>query len=80
VKQAIKYRRPDFTAGYPAQTTSGNHCLDRLGAGDLVPAGLAFAVWTIANLAPRARSNHKWYRETFPDYPENRKALLPGVW
>jgi protein-S-isoprenylcysteine O-methyltransferase Ste14 len=42
--------------------------------------GLAFAVWTIANLAPRARSNHKWYRETFPDYPEERKALLPGVW
>jgi len=42
--------------------------------------GLAFAVWTFANLAPRARSNHKWYRETFPDYPESRKALLPGLW
>ena len=42
--------------------------------------GLAFAVWTIANLAPRARSNHIWYRETFPDYPKNRKALVPGLW
>ena len=42
--------------------------------------GLAFAVWTVANLAPRARSNHKWYRQTFPDYPAERKALLPGLW
>ncbi len=39
--------------------------------------GLIFASWTFANLAPRARSNHKWYLESFPDYPENRKALIP---
>jgi protein-S-isoprenylcysteine O-methyltransferase Ste14 len=44
------------------------------------PAGLAFAVWTMANLAPRARAHHKWYRENFSDYPPERKALLPGVW
>lgn len=43
-------------------------------------AGLAFAVWTIANLAPRARAHHIWYREHFADYPSDRKALLPGVW
>jgi len=43
-------------------------------------AGLAFAVWTAANLVPRARSHHAWYRETFPDYPPERKALLPGLW
>lgn len=42
--------------------------------------GLAFAVWTAANLAPRARSHHNWYQETFPDYPSQRKALLPGLW
>jgi protein-S-isoprenylcysteine O-methyltransferase Ste14 len=42
--------------------------------------GLAFAVFTIANLAPRARSNHKWYQDNFPDYPVERKALVPGVW
>jgi 3-oxo-5-alpha-steroid 4-dehydrogenase 1 len=42
--------------------------------------GLAFAVWTAANLAPRARSHHSWYRERFPDYPPERKALLPGLW
>ena len=42
--------------------------------------GLAFAVWTIANLAPRARAHHIWYREHFSDYPPERKALVPGVW
>jgi steroid 5-alpha-reductase/3-oxo-5-alpha-steroid 4-dehydrogenase 1 len=43
-------------------------------------AGLAFAVYTIANLAPRAGSNHRWYREKFPDYPAERRALIPYVW
>ena len=38
------------------------------------------ATWTIANLAPRARSNHRWYREHFPAYPPERRALVPGVW
>lgn len=42
--------------------------------------GLAFAAWTIANLAPRARAHHRWYRERFPDYPSDRRALLPGLW
>ena len=44
------------------------------------PAGLTFAVWTFANLAPRALANHKWYKEKFPVYPKERKALIPGVW
>ena len=43
-------------------------------------AGLSFAVWTIANLAPRARAHHAWYREHFADYPPERKALVPGLW
>jgi 3-oxo-5-alpha-steroid 4-dehydrogenase 1 len=43
-------------------------------------AGLAFAVWTVANLAPRARANHRWYRQQFPDYPSERRALVPFVW
>ncbi len=41
--------------------------------------GLVFAVWTFANLAPRARTNHLWYIRTFPDYPKNRKALIPYI-
>ncbi len=43
-------------------------------------AGLSFAVWTAANLVPRARANHRWYRDKFPDYPVERKALIPGLW
>ena len=43
-------------------------------------AGLAFAVFTFANLSPRAVANHRWYREKFPDYPAERGAILPGVW
>jgi 3-oxo-5-alpha-steroid 4-dehydrogenase 1 len=42
-------------------------------------AGLAFAVYTVANLAPRARSHHRWYQQRFPDYPPARRALLPWL-
>ncbi|MBY8984791.1 MAG: DUF1295 domain-containing protein [Candidatus Lokiarchaeota archaeon] len=41
--------------------------------------GLIFALWTFANLAPRARSNHIWYKETFENYPKDRKALIPFI-
>lgn len=43
-------------------------------------AGVGFAAWTIANLVPRARANHAWYRATFPDYPPERRALIPRIW
>lgn len=43
------------------------------------PAGLLFAVWTFANLFPRAIANHKWYQEKFDDYPAERKAVIPFV-
>lgn len=43
------------------------------------PAALAFAVYTAANLGPRALSHHKWYRETFADYPSERRAIVPFV-
>jgi 3-oxo-5-alpha-steroid 4-dehydrogenase 1 len=42
-------------------------------------AGLAFAVYTIANLAPRAVAHHRWYRMQFPEYPPGRKAIIPFV-
>lgn len=41
--------------------------------------GVAFAVYTVANLVPRAVSNHRWYRETFPDYPRSRRAVIPFI-
>jgi hypothetical protein len=34
---------------------------------------------SIEPLGPRALANHRWYRETFPDYPPDRKALVPFV-
>jgi hypothetical protein len=40
---------------------------------------LAFAVFTFANLAPRARAHLKWYRDKFPDYPPERRALIPRL-
>jgi len=42
-------------------------------------AGLAFTLYTIANLAPRALKHHEWYRAKFSDYPRSRKALIPFV-
>lgn len=41
------------------------------------PAGLAFVLFTMANLVPRALSNHRWYHEKFADYPTDRKAIFP---
>lgn len=38
-----------------------------------------FLIWTVANLLPRALSNHKWYHVTFPAYPKNRKAIIPYI-
>jgi steroid 5-alpha reductase family enzyme len=40
-------------------------------------AGLVFFFWTVANLLPRALSNHKWYKKEFPEYPSERKAIIP---
>ena len=51
--------------------------------------GFAIATWslgatfivliTIGNLVPRALQTHRWYREKFEDYPEERRALIPFV-
>lgn len=40
-------------------------------------AGVAFLVWTASNLLPRALHHHKWYQQHFPNYPKERKAVLP---
>jgi len=41
--------------------------------------GFGFFAWTIANLIPRAMSTHKWYLNKFPDYPKDRKAIIPYI-
>ena len=38
----------------------------------------AFSLWTMANLIPRAMDHHQWYKKRFPNYPKNRRALIPG--
>lgn len=43
------------------------------------PAAAVFAAWTILNVLPRSLAHHRWYRERFPDYPPQRKALVPGL-
>ena len=42
-------------------------------------AGVAFVVYTAANLVPRALAHHEWYKARFPDYPPDRKAVFPGL-
>ena len=46
------------------------------------PAGLLFAVWTFANLAPRSKSLTEKYEQEFGDeYRElKKKNLIPFIW
>lgn len=46
------------------------------------PGGFVFAIWTFANLAPRARSIHRRYISEFgDDYARlNRKYILPFIY
>ncbi|XP_062618765.1 3-oxo-5-alpha-steroid 4-dehydrogenase 2-like [Saccostrea cucullata] len=38
---------------------------------------LAFAVFTLCYIGPRAVHHHRFYQEKFEDYPKERKALIP---
>jgi len=40
----------------------------------------AFWIFTFCNLAPRAISSHRWYKTHFPNYPKDRKAVIPFIW
>lgn len=42
-------------------------------------AGLGFAIYTAANLVPRALTTHRWYKQRFSDYPAERRAIVPFV-
>ena len=51
--------------------------------------GFAIATWSLgavfvllvsaANLIPRAFQVHRWYQEKFPDYPSERKVIIPFI-
>jgi 3-oxo-5-alpha-steroid 4-dehydrogenase 1 len=38
---------------------------------------LAFAVFTAANLVPRAMAHRRWYERSFEDFPRARKSVIP---
>jgi len=40
---------------------------------------LSFALWTAFNLIPRALNHHNWYINSFKEYPEKRKAVIPFI-
>ena len=42
-------------------------------------AAAVFFVWTLANLVPRARANHRWCLDHIADYPKDRSALVPSL-
>lgn len=45
------------------------------------PAAVSFAVWTLANLAPRALANYRWCVARFgPDMPRDRYVFIPFIW
>ena len=90
---ALAYRRVDLTTStivigfsLTAYSLFGTaHWLWLL----LLWIGFAVATWslgavfvlavTAGNLIPRAFQLHRWYLEKFPDYPKDRKALIPFV-
>jgi 3-oxo-5-alpha-steroid 4-dehydrogenase 1 len=41
--------------------------------------GLAFFIFTLANLFPRGMASHKWYKAKFINYPVERKAVIPFI-
>ena len=40
---------------------------------------LSFALWTAFNLIPRALNHHNWYINSFKEYPNDRKAVIPFI-
>ncbi|CAJ0586493.1 unnamed protein product, partial [Mesorhabditis spiculigera] len=37
----------------------------------------AFALFTAANIGPRALQHHRWYLQKFDNYPKERAAIIP---
>lgn len=50
-----------------------------LAAWPSLPAA-AFAAFTFFNLAPRGWRHHLWYKQRFPRYPRERRAVIPFLW
>lgn len=88
----LRKLRSDYSTGYSVPYGClFNHisCPNYLGE-MLEWLGWALGTWSVAGLVwflfgcgtfvPRARHNHQWYKDEFPNYPPNRKALIPFVY
>ena len=78
-RPATAFRTEAPSAGSAARTTPARSCGSDGRWRPGLRRGSAFAVYTTANLAPRAIDHHAWYRERFPDYPADRRALVPHL-
>lgn len=36
-------------------------------------------LWVVSNQIENAWLTHKWYLETFKNYPKDRRAIIPGI-
>mgnify|MGYP001807588480 CR=1 FL=1 len=70
--------------------SSPPHKLATPSPGELIEwAGFAVGTWSwpalswllfcTSTFVPRALTHLRWYRDTFPEYPRSRKALIPFV-
>jgi 3-oxo-5-alpha-steroid 4-dehydrogenase 1 len=41
---------------------------------------VSFAVWTFANLVPRAKNHYDWNHQHLQDYPKERKVIFPFIY
>jgi hypothetical protein len=50
-------------------------------AGGLVNwTSLALCIWVGVNLGITAQKTRSWYIGKFESFPQDRKAMIPGVW
>ncbi len=40
----------------------------------------SFAIWTFANLVPRAKNHYDWNHQHLKDYPKKRKVIFPFIY
>lgn len=41
---------------------------------------VSFAIWTFANLVPRAKNHYDWNHQHLQDYPKKRKVIFPFIY
>ena len=65
-------------APLPTLTLAGMSVVGGRAAGMLTPPWIFF-IAEVMTMLPRAYRGHQWYLKKFPEYPKNRKAVVPFV-